>query len=161
MQLRHATQSMYYESKNVEDAHFKGKRIDTMMKTIKFVGELKENGKPGKFPKLSELYEKLFPGEHFPAHNALDDVRALVRCVPVLVDKGVIELKPREYEPEQLKVKFEKETKPTKKTKKTKKVKRSIEFNDPSPVLTPINSVPEVVDDTSTNVKALLGENDF
>lgn len=79
----------------------------------------------------------------------------------VLVDKGVIELKPKEYEPEQLKVKFEKETKPTKKTKKTKKVKRSIEFNDPSPVLTPINSVPEVVDDTSTNVKALLGENDF
>lgn len=72
--------------------------------------------------------------------------------------KGVIELKPKEYEPEQLKVKFEKETKPT---KKTKKVKRSIEFNDPSPVLTPINSVPEVVDDTSTNVKALLGENDF
>lgn len=59
----------------------------------------------------------------------------------VLVDKGVIELKPKEYEPEQLKVKFEKETKPT---KKTKKVKRSIEFNDPSPVLTPINSVPEV-----------------
>ena len=151
----------YYESKNVEDALFKGKRIDTMMKTIKFVGALKENGKPGKFPKLSELYEKLFPGEQFPAHNALDDVRALVRCVPVLVDKGVIELKPKEYEPEQLKVKFEKETKPTKKTKKTKKVKRSIEFNDPSPVLTPINSVPEVVDDTSTNVKALLGENDF
>lgn len=67
----------YYESKNVEDALFKGKRIDTMMKTIKFVGALKENGKPGKFPKLSELYEKLFPGEHFPAHNALDDVRAL------------------------------------------------------------------------------------
>ena len=87
----------YYESKNVEDALFKGKRIDTMMKTIKFVGELKENGKPGKFPKLSELYEKLFPGEHFQAHNALDDVRALVRCVPVLVDKGVIELKPKEY----------------------------------------------------------------
>ena len=37
--------------------------------------------------------------------------------------------------------------------------------NSPSfgtPVATsPINSVPEVVDDTSTNVKALLGENDF
>ena len=45
--------------------------------------------------------------------------------------------------------------------KKATEVKRLIEFNDPSPVLTPINSVPEVVDDTSTNVKALLGENDF
>jgi DNA polymerase III epsilon subunit-like protein len=120
----------YYESKNVEDALFKGKRIDTMMKTIKFVGELKENGKPGKFPKLSELYEKLFPGEHFPAHNALDDVRALVRCVPVLVDKGVIELKQKEYPAEQLKAKFEPE----------KPGNGGIEFYDPNPVTEPIGT---------------------
>ena len=54
-----------------------GKRIDTMMKTIKFVGALYQNGKPGKFPKLEELFAKLFPGETFPAHDALQDVKSL------------------------------------------------------------------------------------
>jgi len=75
----------------------KAKRIDTMMKTIKFVGALYANGKPGKFPKLEELYQKLFPNETFNAHNALEDVRALVRCLPELVRLGIIELKLKEY----------------------------------------------------------------
>lgn len=81
----------YYDA-HVEDALHKGKRIDTMMKTIKLVGALYSNGRPGKFPKLEELYSKLFPGETFPAHDALEDIRALRRCVPELVNLGIIEL---------------------------------------------------------------------
>lgn len=81
----------------VEVALDKSKRIDTMMKTIKFVGALYSNGKPGKFPKLEELYQKLFPNETFKAHNALEDVRALVRCLPELINLGIIELKLKEY----------------------------------------------------------------
>lgn len=79
----------YYDAK-AEDALHKGKRIDTMMKTIKFVGALYQNGKPGKFPKLEELFAKLFPGETFPAHDALEDIRALRRCVPELVNLGLL-----------------------------------------------------------------------
>lgn len=98
----------YYDAR-AEDALHKGKRIDTMMKTIKFVGALYQNGKPGKFPKLEELFAKLFPGETFPAHDALQDVKALRRCVPELVELGIIELKQKEYPAEQLKAKFEPE----------------------------------------------------
>lgn len=92
----------YYDAK-AEDALFKGKRIDTMMKTIKFVGALYADGRPGKYPKLEELYNKCFPGETFPAHDALEDVKACKRCIPVLVENGIIELKPKEYPAEQLK----------------------------------------------------------
>ena len=72
----------YYDAK-AEDALFKGKRIDTMMKTIKFVGAKKNNGKGIKYPTLEELYNKCFPGETFPAHDALEDVKACKRCIPV------------------------------------------------------------------------------
>lgn len=58
----------YYDA-HVEDALHKGKRIDTMMKTVKFVGALYSNGRPGKYPESEELYSKLFPGETFPATN--------------------------------------------------------------------------------------------
>lgn len=112
----------YYDAK-AEDALHKGKRIDTMMKTIKFVGALFANGRPGKFPQLEELYTKLFPGETFPAHDALEDIRALRRCVPELVNLGIIELVQKEYPAEQLKAQFEPE-KP--------KGGRNIEFHDPT-----------------------------
>jgi DNA polymerase III epsilon subunit-like protein len=120
----------YYDAK-AEDALFKGKRIDTMMKTIKFVGALYSNGRPGKYPKLEELYSKLFPGETFPAHDALEDIRALRRCVPELVNLGIIELAQKEYPAEQLKAQFEPE-KP--------KGGRNIEFHDPNPVTEPIGT---------------------
>jgi hypothetical protein len=119
----------YYDAK-AEDALHKGKRIDTMMKTIKFVGALYQNGKPGKFPKLEELFAKLFPGETFPAHDALQDVKALRRCVPELVELGIIELKQKEYPAEQLKAKFEPE----------KPGNGGIEFYDPNPVTEPIGT---------------------
>jgi DNA polymerase-3 subunit alpha len=86
----------YYDSK-VEDALYKGKRIDTMMKTIRFVNAKYPDGRAGKFPKLEELFEKLFPGETFRAHDALEDVKALVRCLPELIRLGIIEMKVKEY----------------------------------------------------------------
>ena len=78
------------------------------------------NGRPGKFPTLEELYNKCFPGETFPAHDALEDVKACKRCIPVLVENGIIELKPKECPAEQLK--FNPEPEPA----KTKKVKREV-----------------------------------
>ena len=66
----------------------KHKRIDTMYKTIKFVGARQENGS-GKLPTLEELHLKLF-GETFPAHNSLEDVKALKRCYEELVKLGII-----------------------------------------------------------------------
>ncbi len=54
--------------------------IDTMIKTVDYVGARFRDGKPGKFPRLEELYAKLFNGESFPAHNSMEDVRALAKC---------------------------------------------------------------------------------
>lgn len=145
----------------------KGKRIDTMYKTIKFVGALRANGTPGKFPSLIELYNKLFPGETFEAHDALEDVRALSKCLPELVNLGLIELQIKEYpsEPigEQSKIDFKKPTK--KEETETKK----IVFEDPEPVIEPIgveeknNVIKETpIEDVKTfTTNPLLDENEF
>jgi len=117
----------YYDAK-ADNALYKGKRIDTMMKTIKFVGALYSNGRPGKFPRLEELYAKLFEGETFMAHNALEDVKALRRCLPKLVELGIIELSQKEYPAEQLSFK----------DKSTKMgITNKIEFTDPNPIVEP------------------------
>ena len=154
----------YYDAK-AEDALHKGKRIDTMMKCIKFVGALFANGRPGKFPTLEELYNKLFPGETFPAHDALEDIRALRRCVPELVELGIIELKQKEYPAEQSAMKFEPEK---------GRSGRNIQFYDPNPVTEPIGTataspepvVPEPKPErpatpSNPTTKALLDENEF
>lgn len=88
-----------------DDALYKGKRIDTMRPSMKFVDARFSNGRL-KFPRLEELYAKCFPGESFPAHDAIEDVRAVVRCLPVLVDKGIIELIVKDYPAEQIKIEF-------------------------------------------------------
>jgi len=48
---------------------------------------------PGKYkykwPKLTELYHFLFQ-EEFPAHDALEDIRATYRCYKELIKRGVI-----------------------------------------------------------------------
>jgi DNA polymerase III epsilon subunit-like protein len=75
----------------VSPALDKSKRIDTMMKTIKFVDAKYPDGRGGKWPRLEELYFKLFE-ETFPAHNAHEDVKALLRCIEPLVENGVIVL---------------------------------------------------------------------
>ena len=50
-----------------------------------------------KFPNLGELYARCFPGETFPAHDALEDTKAVVRCLPVILKMGLVELKVKEY----------------------------------------------------------------
>ena len=68
----------------------KSKRIDTMMKTIKFVGAKQEGKNTPKFPSLEDLYMKLF-GESFEgAHNALNDVKATKECFEELVRLKII-----------------------------------------------------------------------
>lgn len=83
-----------------------------------------------------------------PAHDALEDVKACKRCIPVLVENGIIELKPKEYPAEQLK--FNPEPEPA----KTKKVKREVLVHDPKPKLAP-DAEPE------NKVAKLLNETDF
>lgn len=154
-------------SDKAESALFKGKRIDTMRKTIKFVGARKENGS-GKYPTLEELFAKLFDGATFPAHNALEDVRALRKCLPPLVEMGIIELVQKEYPAETLEHKTEILE------RKTENSEQTIEFSDPNPVTQPIGETPndfrfrlnfpEQQPETpaTTNVtNELLNENEF
>lgn len=86
----------YYDANDVENALYKGKRIDTMRPTMKWVDARMANGRL-KFPNLSELYSRCFPGESFPAHDALEDVKAVAKCLPVIVELGLVELKVKEY----------------------------------------------------------------
>lgn len=120
----------FYDEYRIEEGLHKGKRVDTMMKTIKFVAAPFANGRGGnKFPTLEELYNKLFPGETFKAHDSLEDCRALQRCLPELINLEIIELKIKQYDGEQLDCKKQMEApKPT---------ANKIEFNDPSPVIVP------------------------
>jgi len=67
----------------------KDKRIDTMMSTISFCNIPFSNGRGKKWPKLEELYFKLF-GETFNAHNAKDDVLATERCYVELVKRKIL-----------------------------------------------------------------------
>lgn len=86
----------YYDANDVESALYKGKRIDTMRPTMKWVDARMSNGRL-KFPNLTELYSRCFPGESFPAHDALEDVKAVAKCLPVILELGLVELKVKEY----------------------------------------------------------------
>ena len=86
----------YYDANDVETALYKGKRIDTMRSTMKWVDARFASGRL-KFPNLGELYSRCFPGETFPAHNALEDCKAVARCLPVILENGLVELRVKEY----------------------------------------------------------------
>jgi hypothetical protein len=58
----------------------KDKRIDTMRAGTKLCG---------KWPKLTELYKKLFK-EEFEAHSAASDCEACYRCYVKMVEMGLI-----------------------------------------------------------------------
>ena len=103
----------YYDANDVETALYKGKRIDTMRPTMKWVDARMANGRL-KFPNLSELYSRCFPGETFPAHDALNDCEAVARCLPVILDLGLVELKVKEYP--------EEKTEPAKEMEKAAKI---------------------------------------
>lgn len=96
--LRYGLTDLY---NRLEKAVYKGKRIDTLYKTSKFVGARNKKG-GAKIPTLSELYGACFPGETFNAHDAHADIEALRCCIPVLVEKGIIELVQKEYPAEQM-----------------------------------------------------------
>ena len=87
----------YYDANDVESALYKGKRIDTMRSTMKWVDARFASGRL-KFPNLGELYDRCFPGETFEAHDALEDCKAVARCLPVLIETGLVELKVKEYD---------------------------------------------------------------
>lgn len=72
----------------------KDRRIDTMKSTIKFCNLPGKYG--AKWPKLTELYLKLF-NEEFNAHCSKDDVDATYRCFNALVENGVITLMKEEF----------------------------------------------------------------
>ena len=55
------------------DILYKTKYYDTMYNSLRFFGN-------NKFPKLSDLYFRLFHENFENAHNALEDVRATLRC---------------------------------------------------------------------------------
>lgn len=86
----------YYDANDVESALYKGKRIDTMRPTMKWVDARMANGRL-KFPNLTELYSRCFPGQTFPAHDALEDAKAVARCLPVILAMNLVELKVKEY----------------------------------------------------------------
>lgn len=81
---------MPFLSMLLNDGLSKAKRICTMQKTIKFVNAKHPDGRGGKYPKLTELYEKLFNGEKFNAHNSKDDVYALEKCYNKLIELKVL-----------------------------------------------------------------------
>ena len=95
----------YYDANDVGMALYKGKRIDTMRSTMKWVDARNSWGKL-KFPNLGELYSRCFPGETFPAHDALEDCKAVARCLPIIVEMGLVELKVKEYPAEQPSIEF-------------------------------------------------------
>ena len=62
-------------------------RVCTMKSSIDFCGLPK-----GKFPKLAELYRRLFNDDFENAHNAMADVFACYRCFFEMVNRGIINL---------------------------------------------------------------------
>lgn len=80
---------------NVNEDNFcealdKEKRIDTMRSTIKFVDARYPDGKSGKWPRLEELYLKLFGEEITGAHSAVHDVENLEKCYFELVKLNIL-----------------------------------------------------------------------
>lgn len=72
----------------IEEILHKDRRIDTMKSTIKFCNLPGPYG--AKWPKLTELYAKLFDGETFDAHSSKNDVDATYKCYLKLKELKVI-----------------------------------------------------------------------
>ena len=86
--------------KKIMAAEFIRKNIDNKLNDKKSICTMKQSlnycklpGKNGyKFPKLSELYFKLF-GENFKeAHNATVDIDATAKCFWELIKRGIVKL---------------------------------------------------------------------
>lgn len=68
---------------------FEGKKTICTMKSSTNYCKL-PGGKPYKYPKLCELYQKLFNQEMGAAHTALQDIQNTAKCYFELVERGVI-----------------------------------------------------------------------
>lgn len=68
---------------------FEGKKVVcTMKSTTRFVGIPRSGG--FKYPKLHELYRKLFNEDMGAAHTALQDISNTAKCYFALVERGII-----------------------------------------------------------------------
>jgi DNA polymerase-3 subunit epsilon len=77
----------------IEPALFKYKKsFCTMLSTVEYVGAINKWGKPGKWPNLMELHNKVFGCDFEGAHDALDDVKATGNCFFELKRKGIIKI---------------------------------------------------------------------
>lgn len=68
---------------------FEGKKVVCTMKQSTDYCKL-PGGKPYKYPKLSELYFKLFECDMGASHTALQDIQNTAKCYFELVERGVI-----------------------------------------------------------------------
>lgn len=147
----------YYNTADVESALYKGKRIDTMRPAMKWVGATTAAGRL-KFPNLGELYARCFPGQTFPAHDALEDTRAVAQCLPVLVDLGILELKVKEYPAEPA----EDAKKPAETPAQQETRENSIILHDnPKDDKLPIPNEKVRLNENSQKINELLEQNDF
>lgn len=64
----------------------------TMLSNVDYVGALNRWGKPGKWPNLMELHNKVFGCDFTGAHDALDDVVAMANCFFELKKRGIIQI---------------------------------------------------------------------
>lgn len=79
----------YFENV-IKDKILKERQFDTMKATTDFCKIPSPYG-GYKWPQLSELYKMLF-NEDFPAHNSLEDVKAMVRCFYELCDRKIFKI---------------------------------------------------------------------
>lgn len=108
---------------------------------------------------MTELYSRCFPSESFPAHDALEDVKAVAKCLPILLEQGLVELKLKEYsdkEPEKEK----------KNTAPAETAQNSPDLHDSAkdgklPIETQKAPQIENLAKISTNVSELLEEDNF
>jgi DNA polymerase-3 subunit alpha len=74
----------------MEDPFKEKKLICTMKQSTDFCAFRGTNGRRYRYPKLGELYKKLFNKHLWGAHNSLKDVEATYECYKELVKRGVI-----------------------------------------------------------------------
>ena len=85
--LRFINDKFYIEKFKL--AFSKEKRKDTMLLSTKYCAIPHQNNRGFKWPKLEELYHKLF-NDTFPAHNSKEDVLATERCFNELIKLKII-----------------------------------------------------------------------
>jgi|GEM_PF-3517687 len=85
--------SSLYVYKNFIDRLSKKRRICTMKSAVNYCKFPNNNGYGYRYPKLQELYKKLFGKEFEGAHNALSDIRATYKCFVELAKRGVLDIK--------------------------------------------------------------------